>query len=62
MRRSIVAKKNIFKGEKITIANIDYKRPGNGIPINLTKKIIGKIAKRNINKEQLIFKRDLKFN
>jgi N,N'-diacetyllegionaminate synthase len=53
-RKSIVAKKEIKKGEKFTIKNLCIKRPGNGLsPMNWFK-ILGKISKKNYFKDQLI--------
>ncbi len=47
IRKSIVAKKKILKGEKFSINNITTKRPEGGIsPVNW-KKIIGKKSKKN---------------
>lgn len=54
MRRSIVANKELFKGHAITIADIDAKRPGEGIPPEAYEKIIGKRLKREIGKDELI--------
>ena len=57
-RRSIVASQNIKKGDKITDKSIEYKRPGTGIPPKLSSLVIGKIAKSDIGKDELItFKR-----
>jgi sialic acid synthase SpsE len=57
-RRSIVASQNIKKGDKITDKLIEYKRPGTGIPPKLSSLVIGKIAKSDIGKDELItFKR-----
>ena len=56
--RSIVSIKNIKKGEKLTLDNIWSKRPGTGIPSYEMKKIVGKTAKRNIEKDKLINKKD----
>ena len=54
IRKSIVASKNIYKGERFAIHNVSLKRPGDGIsPMNL-KKVIGKIAKRKFNKDEKI--------
>ena len=54
IRKSIVASKNIYKGEKFVIHNLSFKRPGDGIsPMNL-KKVIGKIAKRKFKKDDKI--------
>ena len=54
MRRSIVAKKNILKGEKFTPENIILKRPGNGISGLAWDKVIGKISSKNFKKDKLI--------
>ena len=53
-RNSIVAAKYIKKGEKFTINNLAVKRPGNGIsPMNFFK-LIGKIARKNFDQDELI--------
>jgi len=54
VRKSIVAKINIAKGEKFTKNNITFKRPGNGISPMLYKKIIGKKSKFNFFKDDLL--------
>ncbi len=47
VRKSIVAKKYIEKGQKFTLDNITFKRPGFGIsPMNINK-VLGKKAKKN---------------
>ena len=48
MRRSIVLKNNINKGEIISEDDITWVRPGGGIKPGLERKIFGKKAKRNI--------------
>ena len=53
-RRSIVAKKNLKKGQLIEKGLIDFKRPGDGIPPKDYKKIIGKKLNKNINYDELI--------
>ena len=52
--KSIVAKKNLFKGDKITFDNISLKRPNIGISGFDIKKIIGKKLKRKKFKDQFI--------
>ena len=53
-RNSIVAAKDIKKGEKFTIHNLTIKRPGSGLsPMNFFK-VIGKIAKYNFKYDELI--------
>jgi N,N'-diacetyllegionaminate synthase len=53
-RTSIVASKEIKKGEKFTIKNLTIKRPGNGISPMKLFKVIGKIAKRRFSEDELI--------
>ncbi len=59
-RRSIVVKKFIKKGEKITEKKIISKRPGNGIsPMNWSK-LLGKIATRDLQEDRIIKSSDFK--
>ena len=53
-RTSIVASKEIKKGEKFTIKNLTIKSPGNGISPMKLFKVIGKIAKRKFSEDELI--------
>jgi len=54
VRKSIVAKRDIKKGEIFTEENITVKRPGTGLsPMNWYK-IIGKKAKRDYKEDELI--------
>ena len=50
VRKSIVSKITIKKGEKFTVANITTKRPGTGISPMKYFKILGKVAKKNLKK------------
>ena len=53
-RKSIVAKKNIKKGEKFSLDNLTTKRPGNGIsPMNWNR-ILSQKSTKNLNKDDLI--------
>ena len=54
IRRSIVSKRKINKGEIIQEKDIKYARPGTGIPTTEYKKVINKIAKKNIESETII--------
>ncbi len=54
VRKSIVASKNIFKGELFSEQNITLKRPGTGIPANKWDKVINKISSRNFKKDDFI--------
>ena len=53
-RTSIVAVKEIKKGEKFTTKNLTIKRPGNGISPMQLFKIIGKISRKNFSEDELI--------
>jgi len=57
-RRSIVARKNIKKGEKLTNENLTTKRPGIYISAKNWDKVINKIAKRNITEDSPINPKD----
>ena len=53
-RKSIVAKRDILKGEILSEENITTKRPGNGIsPINWHT-VVGTAAKRDFREDELI--------
>ena len=54
VRKSIVAKKNILQGEYFTTNNITTKRPAIGKSPNFWSKLLGKKAKKNYLKDQLI--------
>ena len=53
-RKSIVAKTDIFKGEVFSENNITTKRPGNGISPMFWDEVIGQVAFKNFNAEDLI--------
>ncbi len=53
-RKSIVAKKNIKKGEILNENNLAVKRPGNGISPMRWDEIIGTIAKKDYKEDDLI--------
>jgi len=54
VRKSIVAKTNILKGEVFSEKNITTKRPGNGLSPMQWDNVIGKIASKNFNEDDLI--------
>ena len=56
IRRSIFSKKNIEKGEKLTVNNIETFRPKIGISAADFFKILGKKSKKNIKAFSPIFK------
>lgn len=53
-QRSIVAARDIYEGEVIQEADIDYKRPGTGIPPKYYEFVVGKTAKRDIAYDEII--------
>lgn len=53
-RKSIIAAKNIKQGELFTESNITTKRPGNGISPMRWNEVLGKRAKRDFKKDELI--------
>lgn len=59
-RRSIVAKRDIKKGEKISFDNTECKRPGTGIPPSKFTLIKNKIVKKNIKKDMVILEKFLR--
>lgn len=61
MRRSIVAKNKIKKGQTIKKEDITFKRPGTGLKISFSDYIIGSKAKRDIEPDELIFLKDIDF-
>jgi N,N'-diacetyllegionaminate synthase len=54
VRRSIIAKKNIRKGEKLTEENITVKRPGTGINPMRWDEVLGTMAIRDFLEDELI--------
>ena len=54
IRKSIVAKTRIQKGEIFNENNLTVKRPGNGISPMYWDKVIGKVAKKKYQKDDLI--------
>jgi sialic acid synthase SpsE len=53
-RRSIVAAKPIKEGTIIEDSMIDFKRPGRGLAPEALNYIVGKVAKRDIEYDELI--------
>jgi len=53
-RKSIVASRDIRKGEVFSEENITTKRPGTGLDPMMWYKVIGKKAKRNLKADELI--------
>lgn len=59
-RKSVIATKNIKKGEKFTEQNLDIKRPGTGIAPKYYECILGKTALSDISKDTFIDWTDIK--
>ena len=57
--KSIVIKKNIKKNQKIFLEDICFKKPGNGIPSKMYKKVIGKKANKNLKVDKLLDWKDI---
>lgn len=53
-RKSIVASRDIKRGEIIQIKDLDYKRPGNGLSPKYYKELVGKRAKVDIKRDEQI--------
>lgn len=59
VRRSVVAAKDLEKGHKIFLADLEAKRPGTGISPIYYKKYLGKKLKKSLKKDKQIFLSDL---
>lgn len=55
MRRSIVSRRFIGKGETISIGDIDFKRPGDGFSPGQVSSVIGKQATQDIGSDEVIY-------
>jgi N,N'-diacetyllegionaminate synthase len=58
-RRSLVTKNEIYKGKKISINDLKFMRPYNGIGVKDLKKVLNKKVKKNLKKNELIQWKDL---
>ena len=58
--KSIVAKKNLYSGKILKFNDITFKRPGTGITPLDYKKIINKKLIKNVIKNQMILKKDVR--
>ena len=52
-------KKNLKKGEILTVEKLDYKRPGTGLDPNFKNFILGRKIKNSIVIDQIIKLKDL---
>ncbi len=60
MQKSIVASKNLKKGQRLVSADLAYKSPAEGLEPYKTNKILGKKLKTNLAKDDYILIRHLK--
>jgi len=58
-RRSIVSSKDLKIGHKIREEDLDFKRPGTGMPPGKISSIIGKTIRRNLDKDTILSIRDI---
>jgi N-acetylneuraminate synthase len=54
VRRSLVALRNIVRGEKFTVENLGCKRPGTGTSPYRYWQVLGKKASRNYRKDEMV--------
>lgn len=54
MRRSVIAARALKKGTRISLDDLDAKRPGSGVPPGSMKMLIGKTVLRDIDSDTLI--------
>ena len=60
--KSIVTRKNVKKGEVISLDNIAFKKPGTGIPAARYKDILGQVFASDIAADSLLKETDIKAN
>ncbi len=60
MKKSIVTSRNLKKNHKLTLEDIDFKSPGNGLEPYYYKTIIGNRLKVDLSKEDIILKKHLR--
>lgn len=58
MRRSVIVNKNLKAGSKLTIDDLDAKRPGTGIPPSKIYDIVGKVLIRDKERDELLSESD----
>tara|TARA_B100000886_G_scaffold328698_1_gene277323 strand:+ start:953 stop:1969 length:1017 start_codon:yes stop_codon:yes gene_type:complete len=59
VEKSIYSKEKISKGEKFTIENLQFLRPGGGIPPEKISDLVGKIASRDYFPGEILNKKEL---
>lgn len=61
MKRSIYINKDLEKNHKLTLNDLEFKRPNNGISTLLTQKVIGKKLIKSIKKDTLLSNKHINF-
>ena len=59
IRRSIIAAKDIKAGTKLSVEDLDVKRPGTGLPPDKLSELVGKILLRDIEGDTMIAESDI---
>ncbi len=59
MQKSIVARKNLKKGDKISLKDLDIKSPGGGLPPYKIEDVVGKKLKKSLKLDELVLRKDL---
>ena len=59
LSKSIIAKKDLKKGDFIKMKDLDFKSPGQGLPVYEYTNLIGKKVNRDINKDDFFYKSDI---
>lgn len=59
--KSIVIKGSIKTGDKLTLDNVSFKKPGTGIPASSYKDILGKSVTRDLDHDYLLTFKDIQF-
>lgn len=59
MRRSLVAAADLPAGHVLEEKDLDTKRPGDGIPADAGRTVIGKVLRRDIGRDQMLLPADL---
>ena len=60
VRKSLVINQDLDKNDKLSYKNLTVKRPGSGIPSILYNQYLGKELKKNLNKNHVLKKNDIK--
>jgi sialic acid synthase SpsE len=59
MRRSIVTTKKLKAGRRLTVDDLDVKRPGTGIPPDRFNELVGRVLVKDIDSDTLILESDV---